>query len=145
MSTVVEPAMGDIWFSRDPRDGRKSVKVVGLTPTHILIRHVSVTRVRRDRMNISYRFERRGTLLPTEVISVVNTGDNPFDVVEGQVWRSNDSRQARDITVLEVVIDDGYALVQSSVGAKTTRVRLDRFRPGSTGYTLLSSKELLHR
>lgn len=141
MLTFVEPELGDIWFSRDPRDGRKSVKVVGLTPTHILIRSVSVTRVRRDRMHISYRFGRHGTLLPHEVVSAVNCGDNPYGVVKDQVWRSNDKRQPRDITVIEVVADDGYALVRSSTGTKTTRVRLDRFRTGSTGYTLLDKKE----
>ena len=58
-------------------------------------------------------------------------------VQPGQVWADNDWRSAgRQIQVLEV--DATHATVQSPSGlGRKTRIRLNRFRPTSTGYRLL--------
>ena len=54
----------------------------------------------------------------------------------GQVWADNDSRGfSRHIKV--VAIQDGKALVQSLGTNWMTRIRLDRFKPTSTGYRLV--------
>lgn len=59
--------------------------------------------------------------------------NNPYGVRPGQVWVDQDSRSAgRQITVLSV--GDTFAVVKN---VRTTRVRLTRFRPTSTGYRLL--------
>lgn len=51
----------------------------------------------------------------------------------GQVWADNDKRSRGR----RVNVDEHHALVQSSTGTRT-RIRLDRFRPNSTGYRLLT-------
>lgn len=58
------------------------------------------------------------------------------EVKVGQVWVDNDSRsKGRRVRVLEV--DATHATVQSPSGqGRKTRIRLDRFRPTSTGYRL---------
>lgn len=57
----------------------------------------------------------------------------------GQVWADNDSRsRGRTVRVVSVD-DDGKATVRS--GGKLTRIRLDRFRPTSTGYRLVEDVE----
>lgn len=70
------------------------------------------------------------------------------EVKVGQVWEDTDKRsKGRRIKVFEV--KDGYAFCQGVSGrdpsvnngfvakaAKKVRIRLDRFRPGSTGYKL---------
>lgn len=70
------------------------------------------------------------------------------DVVKvGQVWSDNDKRsKGRRVKILEVHTEmaDGrpfanpYAIVQHPLGwGRKTTIRLDRFRPNSTGYTLV--------
>ncbi|WP_329131483.1 hypothetical protein OG552_10320 [Streptomyces sp. NBC_01476] len=70
----------------------------------------------------------------------------PLPSVEpGQVWADNDKRgYGRKIQVIS--IEDGYALTKAvslrggSVSPTTkppTRIRLDRFKPTSTGYRLV--------
>lgn len=71
----------------------------------------------------------------------------------GQVWADNDNRSAaRQVRVVE--IDDthatvelvgqrgrparGHELRQEAKPGRRTRVRLDRFRPTSTGYRLVN-------
>jgi hypothetical protein len=67
------------------------------------------------------------------------------EVKVGQVWADNDKRQrkARTVTVIAVQkefdgvpLSNPYAVVKSSTG-RCTSVRLDRFRPTSTGYRLV--------
>ncbi len=62
----------------------------------------------------------------------------------GQVWEDNDPRiggysHRRTVTVLQVYSE--YAIVSSNRGFRS-RIRLDRFRPGSTGYRLV--KDVSH-
>lgn len=71
-----------------------------------------------------------------------------IEVAVGQVWADNDWRQAgREVQVES--INEGYAIVRvirhpkapSAVMAANdghrTRIRLDRFRPTSTGFKLV--------
>ena len=60
-----------------------------------------------------------------------------IQVKVGQVWQDCDKRfPNRRIRVLEIVGEK--AVVQSVHGfTPKTRIRLDRFRPGSTGYRLV--------
>jgi hypothetical protein len=67
-----------------------------------------------------------------------------IDVQPGQVWRDMDSRMGglREIKVVEV--STRYAVVVSRTsdsewGKRESRIRLDRFRRGSTGYELIAS------
>lgn len=130
--------MGDEWFSRN---NGKPARVVGIAASHIILRVMkSVIRVRRDRMDATYRFGSRGKLNIGEAVPTVNTGANLYDVREGQVWRSNDKRNPRDVEILEVLIDDGQAVTKALDGTKSVRLRLERFCPGSTGYTLILEK-----
>ncbi|GAA3217920.1 hypothetical protein ACFP63_08835 [Oerskovia jenensis] len=53
----------------------------------------------------------------------------------GQIWADNDKRSAgRRVTVLSV--GQTHALVETSL-LRRTSIRLDRFRPTSTGYRLV--------
>lgn len=74
----------------------------------------------------------------------------PTTVRVGQIWRDNDKRgYGRHVKVIEV--DATHATVSlwmtrsaSSNTAKPgrlTRIRLDRFRPTSTGYVLVRDTE----
>lgn len=58
----------------------------------------------------------------------------------GQIWESLDRREAgRRFEILDITGYPGYILVQTlGVGGRQTRIRLDRFRPGSTSYRLVS-------
>lgn len=62
----------------------------------------------------------------------------PIKVRVGQVWEDNDPRQLarRQLKVLEIVGDRATVQHPSGRGNKT-RIRLDRFRPTSTGYSLV--------
>lgn len=62
---------------------------------------------------------------------------NEIEVKPGQVWTDNDWRsKGRLLKVLAV--DETHATVQSPSGlGRMTRIRLDRFRPTSTGYRLV--------
>lgn len=52
----------------------------------------------------------------------------------GQTWESTDPREHGTRLVIESV-DDTHATVRR--GTRTTRIRLDRMKPGSTGYRLV--------
>ncbi|KXO99066.1 hypothetical protein AXK58_24235 [Tsukamurella tyrosinosolvens] len=61
--------------------------------------------------------------------------NNPHGVEKGQVWADNDKRMAgRELRVLEV--GDTHATVTeiNDTSGRTTQIRLDRFKPTSTGY-----------
>lgn len=71
------------------------------------------------------------------------------DVRPGQIWANNDKRSAgRKVRI--VAIDEqpdprkpgstGYAVVEQVTGRRT-RIRLDRFRPTTTGYRLIQDTE----
>ena len=65
---------------------------------------------------------------------------NPRGVAVGQRWQDWDSRYrrtlaARYVTVL--AIEGPYAIVANEKGTQR-RIRLDRFRPSSTGYRLVT-------
>jgi hypothetical protein len=63
----------------------------------------------------------------------------PIKVKVGQVWKDNDPRRnyRRDLKVLS--IDGDRAVVQHPNGiGRKTKIRLDRFRPTTTGYKLVS-------
>ena len=54
----------------------------------------------------------------------------------GQIWADNDSRgYSRQVKV--VVLTDEYAFVEDVRTVRRTRIRLNRFRPTSTGYRLI--------
>ncbi len=62
---------------------------------------------------------------------------NPHNVRVGQVWEDNDWRgYGRKVRVL--AIDGRHAIVGAGVNGdgRRARIRLDRFRPTSTGYKL---------
>lgn len=77
---------------------------------------------------------------------------NPYDVAQGQHWVDTDPRVGingqRYVEVLNV--EGAYAIVRSyrvrtarngkrvKVYGRTTRIRLDRFRPNQTGYRRVS-------
>lgn len=61
----------------------------------------------------------------------------PVKVKAGQVWRDNDQRMGpREIKVLAIEGDRAIVQRVSGVGTKT-KIRLDRFRPTTTGYRLV--------
>lgn len=64
----------------------------------------------------------------------MNANQNPYGVEVGQVWASTDKRDNRR-TVEVLAIEGAQAVVKSPTGhGSKSRIRLDRFRPGSTGY-----------
>lgn len=53
----------------------------------------------------------------------------------GQTWQDNDPRHAkRRLTVARIEGEYAFCRVR---GGRVTRVRLDRFKPNSTGYRLV--------
>ena len=65
---------------------------------------------------------------------VEEDANNPHGVKVGQVWQDNDGRGPRRVGRI-VSIDDTHARVEW--GVNTTRVKLTRFKPTSTGYRLI--------
>lgn len=59
---------------------------------------------------------------------------NPHGVAVGQYWTSCDRRDHGKRRVEVVKLDGAYAVVCAPGATRTTRVRLDRFRSGSTGW-----------
>lgn len=136
--STIEPLLGDIWRTRDHRDSYRTIKIVGFSSTHILVKSVSVRRVRRDIFPRIYVFVRRGSLARGEEVSVVDNGGNPYNVQPNQRWRAVGERHGvREVTVIEVDIDEGYAIVRSDSSGRSTKIRLTRFHPNSTGYVML--------
>jgi hypothetical protein len=73
---------------------------------------------------------------------------NPYGVTVGQVWADNDWRsRGRQVRVVEIrgiyAVVELVALAEHGFGelGRRTRVRLDRFRPTSTGYRLVHAAE----
>lgn len=60
--------------------------------------------------------------------------NNPHNVKVGQIWQDNDGR-SEGRTGRIVSMDDTHARVEW--GVNTTRVKLTRFKPTSTGYRLI--------
>jgi len=63
----------------------------------------------------------------------------------GQIWRDYDSRFRNQTPVLKRIlkIENGYAYcegIRNGLVISKTKIRLDRFRPNSTGYKLLKEK-----
>lgn len=54
----------------------------------------------------------------------------------GQVWKDNDKR-AGDRQIEVLAVDSEYALVVNIFTGKKSRILLKRFKPNSTGYTLI--------
>ncbi len=66
---------------------------------------------------------------------------NPHGVEVGQIWVSADKREGRRrLTVVAVDTNSGVARVEGAHGRRS-RIRLDRFRPTSTGYRRISPNE----
>ncbi|WP_030506393.1 DUF6354 family protein [Microbispora rosea] len=68
------------------------------------------------------------------------------DVKPGQIWQDCDKRSSgRKVRV--IAVGETHATVEQVVTGRTTRqprqsrIRLDRFRPTSTGYRLVSDGE----
>lgn len=66
------------------------------------------------------------------------------EVKVGQVWADNDKRSAgRHVKVIAIEVLHKQAVVRQCtadgqlIGRRVTRIRLDRFRPTSTGYRLV--------
>jgi len=81
-----------------------------------------------------------GNIAPVTVVKMDIPKRTPavkIKVRVGQVWRDNDPRMQyqRDLTVLS--IKGKYATCRVGLRGKTTRVRLDRFKPTMTGYKLV--------
>jgi hypothetical protein len=65
---------------------------------------------------------------------------NPSSVAPGQRWQNWDSRYRRTLApryVTVLAVEGPYAIVADETGAQR-RIRLDRFRPSSTGYKLVA-------
>lgn len=70
---------------------------------------------------------------------------DPVEPRVGQIWASCDKRDdGRLVQILEIVTDAAavgrraYAVVKSPTGyGQKSRIRLDRLRPGATGYRLV--------
>lgn len=64
----------------------------------------------------------------------------------GQIWQDWDIRRRvgrwiRFVEILYIHYDQNYAQVQNTKTSKITLIRLDRFKPNSTGYRLCQNKE----
>lgn len=53
----------------------------------------------------------------------------------GQIWESCDRRDVGRPPVTVLAVDETYAVVTS--GCRQSRIRVNRMRPGSTGYRLV--------
>lgn len=58
------------------------------------------------------------------------------EVKVGQIWKDNDKRVG-DRRIRIVNIEDDKAIVINVETRKTSKITLKRFKPNSTGYTLL--------
>lgn len=58
---MTEPEVGQHWVSRDHRDHGLTVKILEVTPTHVIIKRFNTTRVRRDRFHKDYRYDEQFT------------------------------------------------------------------------------------
>lgn len=125
-TTKIEPKLGHIWVSTDPRDARREVTIVGITSTHVLVLGVTALRVRHDRFPLCYRFSRVSHLLPGEAVDVIDVEQNVYGVEVDQKWRACGDE---DRVVVVVEVEEGFARVRPVNGTRVTRVRLSRFTP----------------
>lgn len=63
-----------------------------------------------------------------------------MDVQVGQVWRDNDKRENGLRTVTVERVDGSFAYVVSSPKGRRSRIRINRFRGGINGYTLVEGQ-----
>lgn len=137
----VEPELGHTWASIDPYSRGVTSQVVGVTTSHVLVRSRNqVLRIRIDTFHRNWRWVPAGTLPPDRVVIAVDRGGNPYGVKEGQCWKAHSKVHNTTVEVVEVNEDDGVAIVRSRETGRQTRIRLDRFRSGATGYSLLNRK-----
>lgn len=61
---------------------------------------------------------------------------NPHSVKVGQTWADNDPRMMGRTLVVSR-IEGAYAYCQQRNQSRLVRIRLDRFRPNSTGFVLV--------
>ncbi len=60
------------------------------------------------------------------------------EVKPGQVWADNDRRSQGRPNIVVIAVDKTHATVQAPGGSgRKSRIRLNRFRPTSTGYRLI--------
>ena len=57
-------------------------------------------------------------------------------VLPGQIWKDNDPRINRTIVV--IIVEDDYATCMNQASGKLTKIRLDRFKSDTRGYSLIS-------
>lgn len=55
----------------------------------------------------------------------------------GQIWQETDGRFTNSRIVRVICVENGKAVVQPKHGGRTTRIRLDRMYPHSTGWRLI--------
>lgn len=53
---MTEPEVGQYWVSRDYRDKGLRVKILEVTPTHVIIKRFNRSQVRRDRFRKDYTY-----------------------------------------------------------------------------------------
>jgi hypothetical protein len=66
--------------------------------------------------------------------------ENKFGVKIGQKWQENDPRFANDPKLRELTvmgIDKTHAICKNHPSGRISKIRLDRFKPNSTGYILV--------
>lgn len=56
----------------------------------------------------------------------------------GQVWKDMDKRMDNRLLTVVSIVPGGPVILRQHGATRTTKVRLDRLRAGSTGYTLVS-------
>jgi hypothetical protein len=70
------------------------------------------------------------------------SGVKPGTVQVGQIWEECDPRMVgRRIRVVEVGKTHATVVNSTTGTARKTRIRLDRFKPSSTGYKMVSESQ----
>jgi len=74
------------------------------------------------------------------------TKNNPYKVKVGQIWQDYDSRFRKQTPVLKKIISltETHAFVhgiRNNIVISKSYIRLDRFKPNSTGYKLLGDNK----
>lgn len=73
-----------------------------------------------------------------DLVPVKKERPAPVEVKVGQVWMDNDPRHNYKRLLKVLAIENGKAIVQHPRGlGSKTRIRLDRFKPTTTGYKLV--------
>lgn len=98
---------------------------------------MSLQRYRDDPAIVALFAERGVRFASQEEMAESRARQGLPDIRVGQVWKDNDKRSAgRRVRVVEVNFT--HAVVQDPSGrGRRTEIRLDRFKPTSTGYRLV--------